>query len=603
MTNLSFAKIVATPTPANWSQAYNAGGLFVVLSLQALNEAAQTELPSIGKSTLDNIQTELFTLEEKTFETLKKALEISIAKINKEITLSLSMVYCKEDTLYAFIVNSGRITFNRGDKTAVILENLDSDAHEIFGSSGYLQSNDLIILQTSQFVEAVPAKIILEALDSTLPNDIAEIISPKIHGDKNGGASAIILSYQGISHDPDEAEAVNEKLGTALEATEAKEPPSHFPINHPPSLTDDSSLSEPQTATAQADGEQKSSSKIALFSPYLKSLLTKLPTHNLSRQKKLLLGITFILTALLLLSIFVVKQNNLANTNHQLFLKLYNSAKKDYDNSESLSSLNKPMALDGYKSAKATLDKAASTIRTNPKDAKLLTDLIAKVDTRLKEFNDARTASLTEAESSSAPVLQALLNNSSLLGATSEDDKVYTLSSKAISEGSKDLVKNNDYWEDPVALGAFSGNFYVLDRKEGLLKFVPTEDDYATSTYFKEDSPDLSTSLSMAIDGSIYILFKDGSISKFTRGSKDSFTISGLDKPLSLASMIYASPDTKDIYILDNGNNRLVRLDTSGQFISEYDSDKFKSAKAVSISKDEKTGYVLSNNKIYKLPL
>ena len=32
--NISFSKIVATPTLNSWSQAYNAGKLFAVLSLQ-----------------------------------------------------------------------------------------------------------------------------------------------------------------------------------------------------------------------------------------------------------------------------------------------------------------------------------------------------------------------------------------------------------------------------------------------------------------------------------------------------------------------------------------------------------------------------------------
>ena len=45
--NLSFAKIVATPTDSTWSQAYNAGSLFLAVSL--FSEAEDFKLTEEGK--------------------------------------------------------------------------------------------------------------------------------------------------------------------------------------------------------------------------------------------------------------------------------------------------------------------------------------------------------------------------------------------------------------------------------------------------------------------------------------------------------------------------------------------------------------------------
>ena len=49
MLNLSFAKLVATPTDDSWSQVYNAGNLFASLSLTKTEAEDKNSLSGIGK--------------------------------------------------------------------------------------------------------------------------------------------------------------------------------------------------------------------------------------------------------------------------------------------------------------------------------------------------------------------------------------------------------------------------------------------------------------------------------------------------------------------------------------------------------------------------
>lgn len=609
-TNLSFAKIVATPTLTSWSQAYNAGSLFIVLSLTSSSEDLQKELPQKGKEILNNLEAEFFGLEEKTFETIQKAITASIADIDEEIELSLSLTYCKEDALYCFVIGNGRITLKRNDKIGVVLEELNASSREIKSSSGYLETDDLILIQTSQFAESVPAKTILEAMDNTLPNDIAETISPSVHGGSEGGASAIILSYKGVPRALDE-ETVEEKEEAeepssrpVFVAASVPPPSPSFPINQPPDLTQDAPLS---TSNEEHHETREELNEDELDSPSLldklKNRLPHFPNRNLPRQKKLLLGITVLLVGLLVASIFVVQRHTESNKDHKLFVQIYDSAKKDYNEGEGLLSLNKSLALDDYKSAKTTLNGASGKFKAGSSEAQQIAELTAKVDARLNELGGSNSPSATEADSSASPVLKALIDDSSLIAATEEDDTVYTLSSKAIANDDKDLVKNDDNWKNAKALGTFSGNFYVLDPKEGLIKFVPAGDDYAASTYFKGDAPDLTKAVSLAIDSSIYILFSDGAIEKYTKGTKDTFSLSSLEKPFSSPKNIYTSGDIENVYVLDTGNSRIVKLDKSGTFVAEFTSPIFKNARALTISDDEKTAYVLSGNKIYKISL
>jgi hypothetical protein len=69
-TNLAFSKVVATPTPTAWSQAYSAGKLFAVLSLtiDTVPPEGQEYLNTVGKDTISTLESEFFTLESKNLD-------------------------------------------------------------------------------------------------------------------------------------------------------------------------------------------------------------------------------------------------------------------------------------------------------------------------------------------------------------------------------------------------------------------------------------------------------------------------------------------------------------------------------------------------------
>lgn len=449
----------------------------------------------------------------------------------------------------------------------------------------------------------VPAKKIVEALDNSLPNDIAEIISPSVHGGNEGGASAIILSYKGVSSHVTDDDMVAE---VPAADTKEEEEVTSVPLinNHAPTTHDEPQETVPDKAFIDDTSEAEQAAGPGLGEK-LKAMLplTRLPSLTLNRQKKLILAVAFILLGLLIVSIVLVQKNSQASKDHALFETIYTSAKKDYDEGEGLISLNKSLARDDYESARKTLDSAQGKFKPGSEEEAKIKELSDQVDKRLAEFGGSSQVTLKEVEASNAPTLEPFTKDSSVLATTSEDTTVYTITSKSILKDSDTLVKNDSTWSDVKALGVFSGNLYVLDPKNGLIKFVPAGNDYAQSTYFKGDAPDLTKATGMAIDSSIYLLFSDGSIQKYTRGSKDSFTISGLSKSLSNPVSIFTSPDVANIYVLDPKNNRVVKFDKSGAFSKEYDASQLSQAKALTVSNDEKTADILIGSKVYELSL
>jgi len=211
----------------------------------------------------------------------------------------------------------------------------------------------------------------------------------------------------------------------------------------------------------------------------------------------------------------------------------------------------------------------------------------------------------TEAEENDSPGLSAMTNDTKIVAATELEGNAYLLSESGISKIEKgstettSIIKNDDTWKGAKSIGAFGSNFYVLD-KESLIKLVPTGSTYTDSTYLK-DEVDLSDAISMTIDSSIYVLFKNGSVSKFTKGTKDSFSISGLTSALSSPVAIATTEDADKVYILDPKNVRIVSLNKDGSFAKQYQSKTLSTASAMTLSLDGKTGYILSDKKVFKV--
>jgi hypothetical protein len=142
--NFGVSKIVASATPTSWSQAYNAGKLFAVLSLEKIGEQDENILSTLGKEVIENLEAEFFTIENKTLESVKKAIEKSIEKIPQDVSSSLSAGAVTENILYVFAKGGGKILLKRNGNIGEVL----ASGSELVSGSGFLEDKDFVILET-----------------------------------------------------------------------------------------------------------------------------------------------------------------------------------------------------------------------------------------------------------------------------------------------------------------------------------------------------------------------------------------------------------------------------------------------------------------------
>ncbi|MCL4366735.1 hypothetical protein M1563_01050 [Patescibacteria group bacterium] len=161
-------------------------------------------------------------------------------------------------------------------------------------------------------------------------------------------------------------------------------------------------------------------------------------------------------------------------------------------------------------------------------------------------------------------------------------------------------------WGQIADIYGFGGNIYLLDKnKNQIWKYIAITDGYSDKrNYLNEGvSADFSQSIRMQIDASIWVLNSSGTILKFTQGNQDQFTLNGLDKPLSNPQSFFVSDKTNNVYILDNGNNRIVVVDKNGNYVAQYQSDRLGVFTDLVVDEENKKIYLLSGSKIYQIEL
>lgn len=600
--SLAYAKIVATPTDTGWSQVYNAGSFFAVLSLTVNPDSIEKEetnlprtniiqsLPTIGKEILNNLEAEFFTLEEKKLHNIKAAIEKSFEKITPGIVTDACLAYYKDDLLYLFILGKGKIIMKRNENLGLLLEKKSDDTH-LLTASGRLQQGDIILLQTNHFAQNITEEKIIDAFKLLNPNDMAESLSPHVHEKEDGSQAAIIISYNGtvkITNSLDEnIQTTNESM-----PTKKNNPPLAHQFKADPPRADKNPLSLPSI-------------------PFINKFRKKLRSPTLSLTKKQIISscLAVILIIILTASIIYTKTQQENAKYEILYKQIHTQAQKYYDDGKALVKLNQNLAQDDFVKAGQILKENIGKFKANSEQQIKLQAFLKQIETEITPaVSSVNKISPIEAKIIGLDLLSTEQKEQAL--AYSQDNaSIYMLTDLAViaidktTGKKKDILTNDNDWSQAVALSPYQGNIYILDKKAGILKFVAAENGFGQTDYFKGTPPNLNKSQSLTIDGSIWILMQDGKILKFTSGEQDNFTITGLDKPLKNPSKIFTDRNTNNLYILDKGNARIILLDKNGQYQKQYHANILLSALDFEVFEEDKKILVLTRDKIWEIPL
>jgi hypothetical protein len=159
-------------------------------------------------------------------------------------------------------------------------------------------------------------------------------------------------------------------------------------------------------------------------------------------------------------------------------------------------------------------------------------------------------------------------------------------------------------WTGDVFVSAFAGNLYVLDKDAGAIyRYSGGSGGYGPKQNWLsvDTKANFSDARGWAIDGSIYVLYPNAKILKYSLGSPQNFSIKGVN--LTNVDAIFASDDTSGVYILDKAGKRIVVLDKNGDYWGQYLNDQIANVTGLAVSESDKKIILLSGEKLLSLKI
>lgn len=253
-------------------------------------------------------------------------------------------------------------------------------------------------------------------------------------------------------------------------------------------------------------------------------------------------------------------------------------------------------------SAQVFYDVSITDAKTAPTELALGENYIAVCDkTQGKIYISTKSVTKFEELPQLFPGVRNLLfDGDTLIFSDNEGVKFYSVSTKSVN---KSYLLADATYPTIGPSSEYLGFTYALSGNK-LAKFSKVGNKLSGALWLEK--PEFANGVSMDIDGSIYVLFSNGNLEKYSAGVKDDFSIVGLDKPIQKPLKVVTNADYKQIYVGDGEEGRIIAFDTDGVLdfqIKPQLGSEWLNLKSFDISANEKTFYVLSGTKVYEFSL
>jgi hypothetical protein len=195
-----------------------------------------------------------------------------------------------------------------------------------------------------------------------------------------------------------------------------------------------------------------------------------------------------------------------------------------------------------------------------------------------------------ETAASDGSVALFLSNGEALLTANQEGQYLMVPARGEAQTGQLPWANDQIEPTDAVTWGA---RLYVLDATHNrLIRQYATLSGYGQPQFYLKDGTDVSQAISMAVDGSLWLLNADGSVTQIRLGNRQDFELQPINPPLTTATRLYTAEGLEHLWILDAAGQRVLAFDKeTGALVGQYVSDRLGNGKDLRV--DETAGELL----------
>lgn len=634
---LETAKIVGTATEEAWSQVHTfsptekeklakRGELLAVISLSELTEG---EVVAAGREIISRLHEEYYGhLEEKPIHQLASALTQVLKETEEEAKIEIEAAVLVGETIYFAIAGKGKALVQREGKMATILA---GEEERVEVASGRVTGGDIFLLGSQKFFSLLAEGAIKAALSVDSANEAAEALTPMIHGkEEDGRVAAAVLKI----------ESLEEEKPDVISFPEKKLPEEKPPLERKRFSTDVKN----KLVAFSKQGVKLGQLLLFKVEKRLKRRAIYLAKEDKEKERprKTLMSVAAILLILLVVSVVLgmrQKSHRQEGGGQAAILRQAQTKKEEGDAlidlnpirarqllleaRDLINEISDEEASQAVLDFKAELDQSLSLVmHEHEVEPTSYFDLVFIKDGA--KGNDLAISGgemvIFDKEKRAIYSLEIATRQSAILaGGESLADgqevaaflpKIYLLTERGVLEFDKEtkreklVIEADDDWGEIVDFRAFGGNLYLLDKSGEIWKYPGIEGGFgAYRLWLKGEKPDFSDAVGMSIDGSVWVLKANGTILKFTQGGRDPFTISGLDQPLNNPTAIFTDDDQENLYLVDKGNSRVVVINKSGEYHSQYLWQGMGEIVGLIASEEEKKILLLSGNQVFAIEI
>ena len=628
---LSVAKIVGSSDEKRWVQVHTffpeeeekkkkRGILLAVLTLIDLEAGEEgVEVVEVGREAMARLHEEYYgNLEGEAFEGLKRAVQRVKEEVKIEILAGAVLTLEEENVLYLVADGEGEVVVQRGEAMGEILKGRKEG---IETASGYLEEGDIVVLGNGAFFKIVGGGILKGFLGGGRVEEIVDELAPMIHGRGEGiGAGALVCQL--VKSEEKKTEEVKEKI---------------------------SEIKKEGFGAKFLRALLFWTQRLENFFEVLLSFFRKkdeiyIRGEKERKTKRVVMTVAVLMIGLLFISIFFGLKRRGVLEGQKSWGELKTQVEEKIGQAESLADLNPIRSRELLDEAKKGLSEWDSKATVGEK--KEIGGLVGKIEEVLRgvnkkfEINSApifldlnliRKETLGEKmgfdknqlivlDKKSEVVLGVDIKNKQgkiLGGRLGKVDFASVFLGKAFLVGERGIVwidvssgvaskagETSEQVGKIVDFVAYAGNVYVLDGDNNQIwKFPGIEGGLGRAVEYLAKGGEFSSAVSMAIDGSIWVLTDEGKIYKFTQNRRDNFAVTGLDEDFGEPTALYTDEDCDRIYVLDKGKTRVVVIGKDGKYVGQYVWPGIAGVDDFVVSEKEGKILLLSESKIFEIQL
>jgi hypothetical protein len=226
--------------------------------------------------------------------------------------------------------------------------------------------------------------------------------------------------------------------------------------------------------------------------------------------------------------------------------------------------------------------------------------------------SDGRVYQLDRAQKVFKSAATQVDENRVALSASADDENAYALMT---DQGLVQFIKEESV-QKPIQLTKPEGTFVDLFAYANRLYVLTlTESDGQVYRYGKNGAgfgnasrwitsktTSLKTARAITIDGTLFVLQKNGTIVHLVSGSEVGWKSGVVDPPMTNAAEIWTDTESKYLYVIEPDTQRVIVFDkSSGAFVVQYRSSSFNGLSDILVDEPGYAIYLLSGSKIYSI--